>query len=183
MVVLIVTAVPLLLAGGATAAATGAAASRATATITGATAAATGAVATGATAAAGSATTAVVTGTVATTTAAAGGSTGAAIGVTAGGTGIVIAFSAHVAMTVIGAEISMTSISWDCWKPVVHDESEEASVGMTLEELSKHYNVEKIFINEQGQMIVINKFGESFELVPVQLPDRGLALHAQLILF
>ena len=84
-------------------------------------------------------------------------------GVTAAGAGVAVAVSTPVIIAgaaLVGAEVGV-SITWDCWKPVVHEESEAPSAGMTLKELAEHENVEMVITGEYDQIIILNKFGEN----------------------
>ncbi|KAF3088758.1 hypothetical protein TWF569_001435 [Orbilia oligospora] len=77
-------------------------------------------------------------------------------------------------------------ITWDCWKPIVHDMSVMPSEGMALRTLAVHPNVK--FVNmstsssalldeDAGRFLVENVFGERFCLGYVNVGGT-LALHA-----
>jgi hypothetical protein len=72
--------------------------------------------------------------------------------------------------------------TWDCWKPVVHDESPQPSQGMPLEELLSHPACDSFTFDEQGGRVLIdNVYGERFELTSVHVPGHGLAWHATML--
>jgi hypothetical protein len=68
--------------------------------------------------------------------------------------------------------------SWDCWKPIVHDESPIPSKGMPLDDLLQHSNVQFHRMYDSS-VLVQNKWNEQFLLQPVALPDGQVALHAE----
>lgn len=77
-----------------------------------------------------------------------------------------------VGIAVVGSD----GYTWDCWKPVVRDDSASPSRGMTLRRLASHPNVRNITL-DVGGFVVGNTFGDYFRLSPVNI-DGTLAFHA-----
>lgn len=74
------------------------------------------------------------------------------------------------------AVVGCDGYTWDCWKPVVRDDSTSPSRGMTLRDLAAHSNVRFITLG-LGGFIVGNTFGDYFRLSPVNV-GGALAFHA-----
>ena len=66
--------------------------------------------------------------------------------------------------------------SWDCWKPVVLDESRKPSRGITLHDLCNHSNLRGIIVDGDG-FVTENIRAQMFRLSPVDV-DGVLAFHA-----
>jgi len=104
----------------------------------------------------------------------------AATGVAATGAtpGILITSSTvTVAISTTVALVGTDGCTWDCWKQIVHDESKEPTKGIHLDELKSHPLVSSLTI-KNGKMLVENIFLEKFELLPVDVPQFGIAFHA-----
>ena len=181
----------------------------ATATIGGATAAATGALATlvggTATAAATSAVATVIGGTMAGATnalaATVGGATAAVTGALASAvSGVTTVTTSALTMVggfipgpvgwaVLGVTEEQTSAlyTFDCWKPVLHDESTEPSNGKILREVAADPRIKEITIAlnnsniDLPHLILKNIWDEEFRIDYVYLPSIGLAAHADRI--
>ncbi|CAI9630051.1 unnamed protein product [Alternaria burnsii] len=65
--------------------------------------------------------------------------------------------------------------SWDCWKPIVLDESLEPSQGISLRELCCHPNLRRITAFGDG-FLAENIRGEKFRLSPTDV-NGALAFH------
>eukprot|EP00928_Gymnodinium_smaydae_P000971 TRINITY_DN1035_c0_g1_i1.p1 TRINITY_DN1035_c0_g1~~TRINITY_DN1035_c0_g1_i1.p1 ORF type:complete len:226 (+),score=28.44 TRINITY_DN1035_c0_g1_i1:62-739(+) len=150
--------------------------------------AATGAVAAG-TAAAGAATTA----------AAGAATTGAAVTQAAGPLGWLISAAgpnsvyAHVAnpsvllplfgagAVVVGAEAGASAVTWDCWKPILHETSLAPSRGRLLTDILSDPVISDYKFDDHA-VFVRNRWNESWRIDPVLLPWGQLAAHASQML-
>jgi len=86
----------------------------------------------------------------------------------------------------IGANCEPKSnITWDCWKPILHEEDNSKSTGILLKDLAADERVKTIsFENDNIHLTVENIWNEKFQLCPVQLPEPvggGIAFHAERI--
>lgn len=72
------------------------------------------------------------------------------------------------------------TVTWDCWKPIVHEESPVPSKGMRIEDLVAHPNVTRLTFHPDHAE-GINRWGEAFLVTPVRLPCQKTALHAELV--
>ncbi|KAJ4161604.1 uncharacterized protein LMH87_007634 [Akanthomyces muscarius] len=77
-----------------------------------------------------------------------------------------------VGWALLGAD----DLTWDCWKPVVMDNSPEPSRGITLNELCRHPNLRSI-TQEGSGFIAENILAKKFLLSPVDV-GGVLAFHA-----
>jgi hypothetical protein len=114
---------------------------------------------------------------------------GAASTAYAAGTSAVL-FGNPLGLIVLGAETNHTSsaimssdnLSWDCWKPILQEESTVASLGMPLNDILLHpdVTVEVVEIDSPAEFLiqVSNKWGTRFRIEPVHLPSGALAAHA-----
>ena len=76
--------------------------------------------------------------------------------------------------------------TFDCWKPVLHDESEEPSKGKLLREVVAHPNIKQVIMesHDDGQLkelLIENVWDEKFRIDFVILPSQQLAAHAVLL--
>ncbi|KID90369.1 hypothetical protein MAJ_10965, partial [Metarhizium majus ARSEF 297] len=94
--------------------------------------------------------------------------TGAAAGMLAAGGAIMGTFW----LASVGAD----GYTWDCWKPVVLDESVTPSRGMVFRDLYYHPNIRRITANGDG-FNAENIRGEHFQISPVNV-NGVLAFHA-----
>lgn len=69
--------------------------------------------------------------------------------------------------------------TWDCWKPVVMDDSTTPSCGITLRDLYNHPNLREMVADSNG-FLAENIRGEQFRLSPVDA-NGTLAFHATAI--
>ncbi|KAK7422463.1 hypothetical protein QQZ08_009451 [Neonectria magnoliae] len=81
-------------------------------------------------------------------------------------------FAGPIGWAIVGAD----GYTWDCWKPVVMDDSITASRGITLRDLYKHTNLRRMIIEGDG-FVAENVRSEKFRLSPVDV-DGTLAFHA-----
>ena len=105
---------------------------------------------------------------------------GAAVGVAAAATN-------PIGWFVLGASESVHSeqYSWDCWKPILHDQSQRASKGRLLRDVFCDERVRTVIsygLNqddpEQCRFIVENVWDETFEINAVVLSNDKVAFHA-----
>lgn len=83
-----------------------------------------------------------------------------------------------LAAGLVGAEGSEENITWDCWKPVVRDNSTQLSGGMELSKLLRDDRIKKYEVHDDS-VYVLNAWDELFQLWPVLLPRQNLfAWHA-----
>ena len=78
-----------------------------------------------------------------------------------------------------------SGVTYDCWKPVLHDTSEEPSNGMLMKDVVCHPHVAKVTMNEGlvpefPRIVLENIWNESFEIDYVLLVETGeVACHAR----
>ncbi|KAF3319310.1 hypothetical protein TWF173_003754 [Orbilia oligospora] len=123
---------------------------------------------------AGAAVVAVCEGALVATGAAAGGSSaGIALATLAGPIGCLIVGCENMDVSSVEEEEEggNPGITWDCWKPIVHDMSVMPSEGMALRDLAVHLNVKVVDMltsssalldEDAGRFLVENVFGERF---------------------
>lgn len=121
-----------------------------------------------------------------TTTAVAG--TGAAVSASVTAGGAVAVTISTVGLITIGADRRGDELTFDCWKPVLHDTSAGRSSGMKLNDIVRDHRIHRVVVAEGkvGQHLpdisLVNVWGEKFDLHYMVLPDDGqLAYHAQRI--
>lgn len=117
------------------------------------------------------------------TGAAAGGTAAAGVGCsTIGGYGLVTAgFTAGpVGWLVVGTspQVDKQRATYDCWKPVLHDSSEEPSKGMLLKDLCAHPNIAHVDCtvdngSDLPDIIIENIWHERFAIEYLLLPVSG----------
>ena len=112
---------------------------------------------------------------------------GAAVGTssTAGataGTAAAAAAAGPVGWIILGADDTADATTWDCWKPLLHDTSTEASSGMLLRDvlLDTSITVNRVIVTavDAFDITVTNQWGEMFSIAPVALPCGAVAAHA-----
>ncbi|KAF3207626.1 hypothetical protein TWF106_011645 [Orbilia oligospora] len=123
---------------------------------------------------------------VATGAAAGGSSAGIALATLAGPIGCLIVGCEDMDVSSVFEEGDNLRITWDCWKPIVHDMSVMPSEGMALRTLAVHPNVKVVNMlasssalldEDAGRFLVENVLGERFCLGYVNVGGT-LALHA-----
>ena len=88
-------------------------------------------------------------------------------GAAAGATGAAIALG-PVGWTILGTEESSTgdALTWDCWKPILHDTTEAPSAGRFLREVIMLENVKSVTERDDPlQFRVENIWGNPSELI------------------
>ena len=78
--------------------------------------------------------------------------------------------------------------TWDCWKPVLHDESVEPSKRMLLKDVVTDPRVKNVTsrtcstkyqqLSAQSPLVVKNIWDEQFRIDFMELPTKQLAAHA-----
>lgn len=129
---------------------------------------------------------------VATAGAATAAASGTAMGGAAAGTAIAevagtvaTIASGPIGWCVVGASATYKddSVSYDCWRSVLHDNDTECNNGLAFKDLVSDHRVKKIeFEAREGlppQFLIENIWEEIFDLVFVTLPCGTLALHAE----
>jgi hypothetical protein len=87
-----------------------------------------------------------------------------------------------------------SGFTFDCWKPVVHDETTEPSQGKFLRDIMEDSRMKNVVVvdnnvdndNNDGQgllplIVLENVWNEKFRVDFVMLPSKVLAAHAVLI--
>jgi len=95
-----------------------------------------------------------------------------------------------IAALVVGAaalDETSTVYTYDCWKPVVHDNSLEPSNGRLLGELAVDPRIKNVHTSANHEssllpeIILENIWNERFLIEIVKLPSGGIAAHAVLL--
>eukprot|EP00928_Gymnodinium_smaydae_P082087 TRINITY_DN654_c5_g1_i1.p1 TRINITY_DN654_c5_g1~~TRINITY_DN654_c5_g1_i1.p1 ORF type:complete len:176 (-),score=21.64 TRINITY_DN654_c5_g1_i1:82-609(-) len=76
---------------------------------------------------------------------------------------------------VVGADVD--ALTWDCWKPILHDTSVAPSRGRLLTDVLNDPAVSE-FIVGNSSVFVRNRWNESWRIDPVILPWGQIAAHA-----
>lgn len=83
----------------------------------------------------------------------------------------------------VGAENCSQTITWDCWKPVIHS-SDSSDHGISLLDLLAHRSITHVIYNN-STIILQNAWKELFQLSLVTIQDLSrrseIALHASKI--
>ena len=114
-----------------------------------------------------------------------------AAGVASSGVGVGAAISAGISIGPIGwcvlgaaTRTGGSEITFDCWKPVVHDTSEENSSGMLMKDVMCHPHVASVYVtsgasNELPCIVLENIWNEKFEIQYLLLHENNrLVCHA-----
>lgn len=118
----------------------------------------------------------------ATAGAVAGGSAAVGVGSTGAGAGALAAgaLSGPVGWLAVGATENADGgrATYDCWKPVIHDTSEELSSGIALRDLVSHQNIANVVITPGistglPHIILENIWNEKFEIEYLVIQNTG----------
>lgn len=119
----------------------------------------------------------------------AGGTAAAGVGGTGAGAGAlaVTVSTGGLGLLAVGASVNQEDdeISYDCWKPVVHDTSPERSNGMLLKDMVCHPNVANVTMttgiyDSLPSILIENIWNETFEIEYVFIHNSGkIACHAK----
>lgn len=119
------------------------------------------------------------------------GSTAAAgVGGSGAGAATIVAGTAltgGIGLFVLGTSTKQEDghITYDCWKPVVHDVSEEPSNGMYLKDLFSHENIQKVTMatdcsTSLPNIVIENIWKEEFQIEYMMLNTTGeIVCHAK----
>lgn len=117
------------------------------------------------------------------TGAAAGATAAAAVGSSVvGGTGLATVglASGPIGWLLVGTTVNLSEqhATYDCWKPVLHDNSVEASSGMLLQDLCIHPNISHVSYTAAGDtdmpdIVVENIWNEKFKIEYLVSPATG----------
>eukprot|EP00928_Gymnodinium_smaydae_P012763 TRINITY_DN1464_c0_g1_i1.p1 TRINITY_DN1464_c0_g1~~TRINITY_DN1464_c0_g1_i1.p1 ORF type:complete len:276 (-),score=47.17 TRINITY_DN1464_c0_g1_i1:378-1205(-) len=77
----------------------------------------------------------------------------------------------------LGAEANEIAVTWDCWKPIVHEKSLAPSRGRLLADILNHPAISEYRIG-QDVVFLRNRWNESWRIDPVVLPWGQVAAHA-----
>lgn len=72
-----------------------------------------------------------------------------------------------------------TDLTFDCWKPILHDKSREPSRGIRFKDVLSDPRVKEINVQNYPEIRLRNVWNESFVITFVQLPNSEVALHAE----
>ncbi|XP_060582009.1 Golgi-associated RAB2B interactor protein 3-like [Ruditapes philippinarum] len=118
-----------------------------------------------------------------------GGTAAAGVGGTGAGAGALLSNKRTdgLVLLAVGASVNQEDdeISYDCWKPVVHDTSPERSNGMLLKDMVCHPNVANVTMttgicDSLPSILIENIWNEKFEIEYVVIHDSGkIACHAK----
>eukprot|EP01083_Nonionella_stella_P024103 66668_1 len=109
-----------------------------------------------------------------TVTAVTAGNAGVAAGTVAG----VSAVAGAGALALIGASQYEGDYSWDCWKQIIRDQSEDPSKGRIFQEIANDKRVKEVTARSDGSFVFQNIWNEQFLITPVILPWGQFAYHA-----
>lgn len=106
-------------------------------------------------------------------------------GAIAGGTGVIgtsavttttflalgtsLAFLA-LPIVIVGTTIK-EDITYDCWKQVLHEKSEEKTSGITYDELLNSRYIKEIYDDNNENKIIVNEWNEEYNIYPVKIFD------------
>lgn len=120
-----------------------------------------------------------------------GGLSAAGLGAVVAGSlsGITGLMSAPVGLLCVGVQEdpARQSATYDCWKPVIHDISEDASNGMLLRDLCSHPKIANVTISQGNNsdlpcIVLENVWNERFEIEYLVLNESNkLVCHAKCI--
>ncbi|XP_052060449.1 uncharacterized protein LOC127700812 isoform X2 [Mytilus californianus] len=119
--------------------------------------------------------------------AAVGGTAAAGVGGSSAGLAAVVAGTGGIGLLVVGTSTNQDDghITYDCWKPVLHDVSEVPSIGMYLKDLLSHANIQKVTIatgcyTSLPNIVIENIWKEEFQIEYMMLNTTGeIVCHAK----
>eukprot|EP00928_Gymnodinium_smaydae_P075194 TRINITY_DN581_c0_g1_i3.p1 TRINITY_DN581_c0_g1~~TRINITY_DN581_c0_g1_i3.p1 ORF type:complete len:213 (-),score=17.75 TRINITY_DN581_c0_g1_i3:197-835(-) len=80
----------------------------------------------------------------------------------------------------VGAGGDASAVTWDCWKPIVHDNSTTPSRGRPLIDILKDPVISDYSVGNHS-IVVRNRWNESWRIDPLILPWGEVAAHASQI--
>eukprot|EP00928_Gymnodinium_smaydae_P016976 TRINITY_DN1644_c0_g1_i6.p1 TRINITY_DN1644_c0_g1~~TRINITY_DN1644_c0_g1_i6.p1 ORF type:complete len:223 (+),score=26.89 TRINITY_DN1644_c0_g1_i6:154-822(+) len=81
---------------------------------------------------------------------------------------------------VVGADADASAVTWDCWKPMLHEKSTAPSRGRLLTDLLNDPAISDYHIGHDS-VLVRNRWNESWRIDPLILPWGQVAAHASQI--
>eukprot|EP00928_Gymnodinium_smaydae_P062696 TRINITY_DN464_c0_g1_i2.p1 TRINITY_DN464_c0_g1~~TRINITY_DN464_c0_g1_i2.p1 ORF type:complete len:256 (+),score=31.12 TRINITY_DN464_c0_g1_i2:84-851(+) len=94
---------------------------------------------------------------------------------------IITAVGAGIGVIVVGAEVGASAVTWDCWKPILHESSAAPSRGRLLSDLLNDPLINDYHVGSHS-VFVRNRWNESWRIDPVILPWGQVAAHASQIM-
>merc|ERR1719461_2402591 len=100
--------------------------------------------------------------------------------------GVAAALTNPIGWCILGASQheNAGNYTWDCWKPLLHDKSEQKSNGRLLKEVLCDKSIKSVAFHgliedpSKCSFVVKNIWNETFDITPVILPDGNTAFHA-----
>ncbi len=95
--------------------------------------------------------------------------------------------NSHVDVDVDVSSNANVGVTFDCWKPVLHDETTEPSQGRLLKDVAADRRIKDVLVGEDERggglpkIVLKNIWNESFRVNYVVLSPEMLAAHAKLI--
>eukprot|EP00928_Gymnodinium_smaydae_P075193 TRINITY_DN581_c0_g1_i2.p1 TRINITY_DN581_c0_g1~~TRINITY_DN581_c0_g1_i2.p1 ORF type:complete len:174 (-),score=20.14 TRINITY_DN581_c0_g1_i2:302-823(-) len=80
-------------------------------------------------------------------------------------------------LVTVGAGGDASAVTWDCWKPIVHDSSTTPSRGRPLIDILKDPVISDYSVGNHS-IVVRNRWNESWRIDPLILPWGEVAAHA-----
>eukprot|EP00928_Gymnodinium_smaydae_P075195 TRINITY_DN581_c0_g1_i4.p1 TRINITY_DN581_c0_g1~~TRINITY_DN581_c0_g1_i4.p1 ORF type:complete len:175 (-),score=23.52 TRINITY_DN581_c0_g1_i4:302-826(-) len=77
----------------------------------------------------------------------------------------------------VGAGVDASAVTWDCWKPIVRDDSTTPSRGRPLIDILKDPVISDYSVGNHS-IVVRNRWNESWRIDPLILPWGEVAAHA-----
>eukprot|EP00928_Gymnodinium_smaydae_P034053 TRINITY_DN2421_c0_g1_i1.p1 TRINITY_DN2421_c0_g1~~TRINITY_DN2421_c0_g1_i1.p1 ORF type:complete len:253 (-),score=34.40 TRINITY_DN2421_c0_g1_i1:242-1000(-) len=82
-----------------------------------------------------------------------------------------------IALVTLGADLDNATVTWDCWKPLLHDTSTAPSRGRLVADILTHPVINGYRI-ESHAVFVRNRWNEYWRIDPLVLPWGQVAAHA-----
>eukprot|EP00928_Gymnodinium_smaydae_P059364 TRINITY_DN4266_c1_g4_i1.p1 TRINITY_DN4266_c1_g4~~TRINITY_DN4266_c1_g4_i1.p1 ORF type:complete len:287 (-),score=10.79 TRINITY_DN4266_c1_g4_i1:307-1167(-) len=92
-----------------------------------------------------------------------------------------VGIAAVLGSVVVGADAGASSVTWDCWKPILRERSAAPSRGRLLIDILDDPVIDEFYVGSQS-VFVRNRWNESWRIDPVVLPWGQLAAHASQIM-
>eukprot|EP00928_Gymnodinium_smaydae_P004757 TRINITY_DN11622_c0_g1_i1.p1 TRINITY_DN11622_c0_g1~~TRINITY_DN11622_c0_g1_i1.p1 ORF type:complete len:123 (+),score=14.18 TRINITY_DN11622_c0_g1_i1:392-760(+) len=89
----------------------------------------------------------------------------------------VIAAGTSLGLLTVGADAGGASVTWDCWKPILHESSAAPSRGRLLSDILNDPVIHSYRV-EQNAVFLENRWNESWRIDPIVLPWGQVAAHA-----
>eukprot|EP00928_Gymnodinium_smaydae_P062804 TRINITY_DN4657_c0_g1_i6.p1 TRINITY_DN4657_c0_g1~~TRINITY_DN4657_c0_g1_i6.p1 ORF type:complete len:212 (+),score=33.28 TRINITY_DN4657_c0_g1_i6:66-701(+) len=90
------------------------------------------------------------------------------------------AVAVALGLVTVGAEADASAVTWDCWKPIVHENSTAPSRGRPLIDILNDPVISDYSIGNHS-VVVRNRWNESWRIDPLILPWGEVAAHASQI--